>query len=135
MSHACSGRGSTVEHILCAQLEEGGDTYLCAPVPLAAFRDKFKALQITTETKEVSLKKSKPAIDLLVAKGELQAEAHRAKEEEREVNTAAAWNGFITDISAFPKQKELTLLWSARNREGGYELRANEFHVSRFRNI
>ena len=47
----------------------------------------------------------------------------------------AAWNGFITDISAFPKQKELTLLWSARTREGGYELRANEFNVSRFRNI
>ena len=135
MSHACSGRGSAVEHILCAQLEEGGDAYLCAPAPPAAFRDKFKALQITAETKEVSLKKSKPAIDLLVAKGELQAEVHRAAEEKREVNTAAAWHGFITDISAFPKTKEVTLLWSARTREGGWELRANEFNLSRFRNV
>ena len=50
----------------------------------------------------------------------------------REVNTVAAWHGFITDMSAFPKAKELTLLWSARTREGGYELRANEFKVSFF---
>ena len=38
----------------------------------------------------------------------------------------------LPDMSAFPKAKELTLLWSARTREGGYELRANEFKVSFF---
>ena len=48
------------------------------------------------------------------------------------LRTVAAWHGFITDMSAFPKAKELTLLWSARTREGGYELRANEFKVSFF---
>ena len=82
------------------------------------------------------MKKSKPAIDLLVAKAELQAEVRNAAQEKREVNTAAAWLGFITDVSAFPKTtKELTLLWSARTREGGWELRANEFFVPRFRNV
>ena len=67
-----------------------------------------------------------------MAKGETSAELHRAAQEKREVNTVAAWHGFITDMSAFPKAKELTLLWSARTREGGYELRANEFKVSFF---
>ena len=60
-----------------------------------------------------------------MAKGETSAELHRAA-------PVAAWHGFITDMSAFPKAKELTLLWSARTREGGYELRANEFKVSFF---
>ena len=101
MCRAYASRGSTVEHVLCAQLEEGGDTYLCAPSPPAVLRDKFKAVQVT-ETHEVSLKRSKSCIDLLMAKAELQAEVHRAAQEKREVNTAAAWHGFITDISSFP---------------------------------
>ena len=71
-------RDSTVERILRAQLEEGGDAYLCAPTPPAAFRDKFKIVPVTTETKEVSLKKPKLAIGLLMAKGETSAELHRA---------------------------------------------------------
>ena len=107
---------------------------MCAPSPPAVLRDKFKAVQVT-ETHEVSLKRSKSCIDLLMAKAELQAEVHRAAQEKREVNTAAAWHGFITDVSEIPKTKEVTLLWSARNREGGWDLRANEFNLSRFRNI
>ena len=59
-----------------------------------------------------------------MARGETSAELHRAAQE-REVNTVATWHGLITDMSAFPKAKELTLLWSARTREGGYELCAN----------
>ena len=57
-----------MERILRAQLEEGGDAYLCAPTPPAAFRDKFKIVPVTAETKEVSLKKS------VMAKGETSAE-------------------------------------------------------------
>ena len=60
-----------MERILRAQLEEGGDAYLCAPTPPAAFRDKFKIVPVTAETKEVSLKKS------VMAKGETSAELHR----------------------------------------------------------
>ena len=109
-------RDSTAERILRAQLEEGGDAYLRAPTPPAAFRDKFKIVPVTTETKEVSLKKS----------------VDGQGGNERRVAPCCAWRGFITDMSAFPKAKELTLLWSARTREGGYELRANEFKVSFF---
>ena len=92
-------------------------------------------IQVTTETREVSLKKSKPGIDLLLAKATLQAEVLRAAQAMREVNTSTAWHGFITDVSALPKAKEMTLLWRARTREGGWELRANEFNVARFRNV
>ena len=109
-----------MERILRAQLEEGGDAYLRAPTPPAAFRDKFKIVPVTTETKEVSLKKS------------VHGQGGNERRVAREVNTVAAWHGLITDMSAFPKAKELTLLWSARTREGGYELRANEFKVSFF---
>ena len=109
-----------MERILRAQLEGGGDAYLCAPTPPTAFRDKFKIVPVTTETKEVSLKKS------------VDGQGGNERRVAREVNTVAAWHGFITDMSAFPKAKELTLLWSARTREGGYELRANGFKVSFF---
>ena len=68
-------------------------------------------------------------------KAELEAEVHRAKEQRREVDTRAAWQGFITDVCSFPTTKELVLLWSARTREGQWELRANEFSFSRFKNL
>ena len=51
------------------------------------------------------------------------------------MDTRAAWQGFITDVCSFPTTKELVLLWSARTREGHWELRANEFSFSRFKNL
>ena len=123
--------GSTAELILCAHVEE--DTWLSAPVPPAR-KDKFTAITVTDAQEEVLLKRSKPGIDLLCAKAHLEVEKHRAKTEHREVNMQKALAGFVTDVCAFPRQKEVTLLWSARTREG-WDLRANEFCVSRFRNL
>ena len=80
-----------MERILRAQLEGGGDAYLRAPAPPAAFRDKFKIVPVTTETKEVSLKKRKLAIGLLMAKGETSAELHSAAQEGGEHGCHMAW--------------------------------------------
>ena len=124
--------GSTAELILCAHVEE--DTWLCAPVPPAARKDKFTAITVTGAQEDVLLKRPQPGIDLLCAKAEMEAEKFRAKTEHREVNMQKALAGFVTDVCAFPRQKEVTLLWSARTREG-WDLRANEFCVSRFRNL
>ena len=89
---------------------------------------------MTDAQEEVLLKRSKPGIDLLCAKAEMEAEKFRAKTEHREVNMQTALSGFVTDVCAFPRTKEVSLVWSARTREG-WDLRANEFCVSRFRNL
>ena len=123
--------GSTADLILCAHIEE--DTYLCAPVPPAR-KEKFTAVTVTGTHEEVLLKRPNSGVDLLCAKAQLEVEKHRAKLEQREVDMQAATRGFVTDVCAFPRAKEVTLLWSARTREG-WELRANEICVSRFRNL
>ena len=123
--------GATAELILCAHVEE--DTYLCAPVPPAR-KDRFTAITVTDAQEEVLLKRSKPGIDLVCAKAKVEAEKSRAVTEHREVNMQTALSGFVTDVCAFPRTKEVSLVWSARTREG-WDLRANEFCVSRFRNL
>ena len=123
--------GFTTALILCARIDD--NTYLCAPVPPAR-KEKFTAVAVTGAHEEVLLKRPKPVVDLLFAKAQLDVEKHRAKLEQREVNMQPATSGFVTDVCAFPRTKEVTLLWSAKTREG-WELRANEIPVPRYGNL